>query len=63
MLWARFQEYNGEGLSGRAAAAGLEVLEATGVRCLWMFREQGNIMRDDQGWPKVREKLTSLIVF
>jgi|TARA_B110000211_G_scaffold162274_1_gene183437 transposase len=62
-LRARFQEYVGEGLSGRAAAARLKLSAATGVRWLRRLREQGNITPDTQGRPKGHGKLAPYRAF
>ena len=56
-LRTRFQEYIGEGLSGRAAARRLKVSAATGVRWLRKLREQGNVAPSVQGRPKGHGKL------
>ena len=62
-LRARFQEYIGEGLSGRAAATRLKVSAATGVRWLRRLREQGDLTPHAQGRPKGRGKLAPHRVF
>jgi transposase len=56
-LRARFQEYIGEGLSGRAAAARLKLSAATGVRWLQRLREQGDLTLHPQGRAKGGGKL------
>jgi transposase len=56
-LRARFQEYIGEGLSGRAAAAHLKLSAITGDRWLQRLREQGDLTPHPQGRPSGGSKL------
>ncbi len=56
-LRIRFQRDIEEGLSGRAAAARLELSAATGARWARLFRETGHAEAAPQGRPKGHGKL------
>ncbi len=56
-LWARFQRYIAEGLSGRAAALRLKLSPATGARWARHIHETGRIAPAPQGRPKRSGKL------
>ena len=62
-LRVRFQEYVEEGLSGRAAAARLNLSPVTGVRWLRRIREAGTAAASVQGRPKGHGKLAPHRVF
>ena len=56
-LWARFQKYVEEGLSGRAAALRLKLSPATGPRWALQFRTHGQASRAPQECPPGHGKL------
>lgn len=56
-LLTRFQRYNEEGFSGRAAALRLKLSPATGARWARQVRTRGHVEPAPQGPPPGRGKL------